>query len=244
MPALPPGPRRPRAVQTAAWITRPGPFMVRAQARHGDVFTMRIGGEPPWVMLAHPDAVKRGVHRATRRCSTRARPTSILRPLVGHASVLLLDGPQHMSPAQADAAAVPRRRGWPATRSSCARSPTEHVASLAARDDRAARPADAGDHARRRPARDLRRRRGLGAPRAGCARACGRCSDACSAAASMLAMSAIGPRNVERAHLFQRWLRARRRAALRADRRAPPRRPRATTSSRCCSPPATTTASR
>ena len=56
--ALPPGPRLPRAVQTAAWITRPGPFLLRAHRQFGDVFTIRIGGEPPWVMLAHPDAVR------------------------------------------------------------------------------------------------------------------------------------------------------------------------------------------
>src|SRR5215218_458758 len=95
MPAPPPGPRLPRAVQTAAWITRPGPFMVRAQARHGDVFTIRIGDEPPWLMLAHPDAVKE-VFTGDPALFHAGKANLILRPLVGHASVLLLDGPQHL----------------------------------------------------------------------------------------------------------------------------------------------------
>jgi cytochrome P450 family 135 len=93
--ALPPGPRLPRAVQTAAWITRPGPFLLRAQRQFGDMFTIRIGGEPPWVMLAHPDAV-REVFTGDPAVMHAGKANLVLRPLVGHASVLLLDGPQHM----------------------------------------------------------------------------------------------------------------------------------------------------
>jgi cytochrome P450 len=95
MAALPPGPRLPRAVQTAAWITRPGPFLMGAQKQFGDVFTIRIGGEPPWVMLAHPDAV-REVFTGDPAIMHAGKANLVLRPLVGHASVLLLDGPQHM----------------------------------------------------------------------------------------------------------------------------------------------------
>src|SRR5271167_389824 len=51
--ALPPGPRWPRAWQTAAWISRPGPFLQRCRARYGDVFTVRIAGET-WVFLSDP----------------------------------------------------------------------------------------------------------------------------------------------------------------------------------------------
>ena len=95
MRTLPPGPRLPRAAQTAAWIARPGPFMVRAQQRYGDAFTMRIGTEPPWVMLAHPDAI-REVFTGDPAVFHAGKANLILRPLVGHASVLLLDGPQHL----------------------------------------------------------------------------------------------------------------------------------------------------
>jgi cytochrome P450 len=95
MSALPAGPRLPRAAQTAAWIARPGPFLLRAHQRHGDVFTIRIGGEPPWVVLAHPDAV-REVFTGDPDVLHAGKANVVLRPLVGHASVLLLDGPQHL----------------------------------------------------------------------------------------------------------------------------------------------------
>jgi cytochrome P450 len=95
MPALPPGPRMPRPAQTAAWVMRPGPFMLRAHARYGDAFTIRIGTEPPWVMLAHPDAV-REVFTGDPALLHAGKANVILRPLLGRASVLLLDGPEHL----------------------------------------------------------------------------------------------------------------------------------------------------
>jgi cytochrome P450 family 135 len=95
MPALPPGPRLPRAAQTAAWIARPGPFMLRAHERYGDTFTLRIGTEPPWVMLAHPDAV-REVFTGDAALLHAGKANVILRPFLGRASVLLLDGSEHL----------------------------------------------------------------------------------------------------------------------------------------------------
>ena len=85
----------PRAAQTAAWTLRPGPFMLRAQREHGDAFTIRIGTEPPWVMLAHPDAV-REVFTGDPKLLHAGKANIILRPFLGRASVLLLDGPQHL----------------------------------------------------------------------------------------------------------------------------------------------------
>src|SRR5215212_7740093 len=95
MRVLPPGPRLPRAAQTAAWITRPGPFLLRAHRRYGDAFTIRIGTERPFVMLAHPDAV-REVFTGDPDVMHAGKANVILRPLLGRASVLLLDGPQHL----------------------------------------------------------------------------------------------------------------------------------------------------
>jgi cytochrome P450 len=68
---------------------------MRAHRRYGDVFTIRIGGEPPWVMLAHPDAV-REVFKGDPAVMHAGKANLVLRPLVGHASVLLLDGAPHM----------------------------------------------------------------------------------------------------------------------------------------------------
>ena len=85
----------PRPAQTAAWLVRPGPFLLRAQARYGDAFTIRIAGVPPCVVLAHPDAV-REVFTGDPALLHAGKANRILRPLLGRASVLLLDGPEHL----------------------------------------------------------------------------------------------------------------------------------------------------
>ena len=85
----------PRAAQTAAWTLRPGPFMLRAQRDFGDAFTIKIGTEPPWVMLAHPDAI-REVFRGDPALLHAGKANVVLRPLLGRASVLLLDGAEHL----------------------------------------------------------------------------------------------------------------------------------------------------
>src|SRR5215207_10501812 len=85
----------PRAAQTAAWTLRPGPFMLRAQRDFGDAFTIKIGTEPPWVMLAHPDAI-REVFTGDPALLHAGKANVVLRPFLGRASVLLLDGAEHL----------------------------------------------------------------------------------------------------------------------------------------------------
>jgi cytochrome P450 family 135 len=92
--SLPPGPRLPVVVQTAAWIARPWEFMERCAARYGDTFTMRLAGERPWVMMSHPDAVKE-VFTGPAELLHAGEGNRILLPLVGANSVLLLDEEPH-----------------------------------------------------------------------------------------------------------------------------------------------------
>jgi len=93
---LPPGPRLPRAAQTLAWMTRPMPFMERARARYGDMFTVRIAQEGTWVFLSDPEAIKQ-VFTAPPDVLHAGEANAILRPWMGDNSVLLLDGPQHLA---------------------------------------------------------------------------------------------------------------------------------------------------
>jgi cytochrome P450 len=95
-PALPPGPALPRPLQTLGWITRPGPFLQRCHARYGDVFTLRIGGGPPWALLADPGAI-REVFTGDPRVLHAGQANVILRPLLGPRSVLLLDDDAHLA---------------------------------------------------------------------------------------------------------------------------------------------------
>lgn len=91
---LPPGPRSPAVVQSAAWLADPWKFMDRCAARYGDMFTMRPVGEDPWVMISHPDAVK-DVFNGPPEVLHAGEGNRILLPVVGANSVLLLDDEAH-----------------------------------------------------------------------------------------------------------------------------------------------------
>jgi cytochrome P450 family 135 len=91
---LPPGPRLPVAAQTAAWMARPWEFMQRCAARYGDMFTLRLAGERPWVMVSHPDTVKE-VFTGPPELLHAGEANRILLPVVGANSVLLLDDEAH-----------------------------------------------------------------------------------------------------------------------------------------------------
>jgi cytochrome P450 len=95
VPELPAGPSAPRAVQTLAWTLRTGPFLDRNRARFGDQFTIKIGDEPPWVVLSDPEAVKQ-VFTGDPRLLHAGEGNVILKPILGEHSVLLLDEKPHL----------------------------------------------------------------------------------------------------------------------------------------------------
>jgi cytochrome P450 len=94
--SLPPGPPGPRLRHTLGWVTRPGPWSRRLRAQYGDVFTLRVEPEWPWVMLGHPEAVKQ-VFTGDPEVLHAGEGNVILKPLLGPRSVLLLDGKDHMT---------------------------------------------------------------------------------------------------------------------------------------------------
>ncbi|MEZ5078637.1 MAG: cytochrome P450 [Solirubrobacterales bacterium] len=94
MSALPPGPRRPRALQALAWMRRPLPFLERCHRRYGDAFTLRIMRWGDWVVLADPADVKRVFTAGHKVGVAVANP--LLRPVLGSRSVMLLEEPEHL----------------------------------------------------------------------------------------------------------------------------------------------------
>ena len=90
-----PGPTESRARQSLAWMLRPVPFLLRAQQRYGDAFTVRLGHEPPWTVLAHPDMI-RDVFQADPQVARAGEANAILEPILGPRSVLLSDGEHHL----------------------------------------------------------------------------------------------------------------------------------------------------
>ncbi len=92
---LPPGPRLPPVVQAIAWARRPLPFLERCQKQFGDTFTIRVRHAGTWVILADPEDVKR-VFTADHSVLGVGLANSVLGPLLGPRSVMLLEEPEHV----------------------------------------------------------------------------------------------------------------------------------------------------
>jgi cytochrome P450 len=95
MGTLPPGPRAPSLIQTIAWWTRPISFLERNRARYGKRFTIRLLGERVFTMLSDPAEAKQ-VFTAPPDVLHPGEGARVLGPVVGHNSVILLDGDAHL----------------------------------------------------------------------------------------------------------------------------------------------------
>ena len=83
-------------LHAAGWITRPGPYSRRLRKRYGDTFSLKVERHAPWVVISHPDDVKT-VFTGDPNVLHAGEGNQILKPLLGARSVLLLDGPEHMT---------------------------------------------------------------------------------------------------------------------------------------------------
>jgi cytochrome P450 len=92
---LPPGPRAPRPIQTAAWMLRPLELFDRCRRRYGESFTLRLARFPPMVFLSDPVAIKQ-LFGADRENTLPPGRTFALEPIMGPRSVLLLEGDEHL----------------------------------------------------------------------------------------------------------------------------------------------------
>ena len=94
--SLPPGPREPSALQTCEWVARPTTLMRRAQARHGEPFTLRLRwSDAPMVFTSDPAEIKR-VYAAPADELRAGASSAFLEPFAGPRSILVLDGEEHM----------------------------------------------------------------------------------------------------------------------------------------------------
>jgi cytochrome P450 family 135 len=95
IPGLPPGPRMPRAAQTAIWSRQAQWMLEQCRARFGDLFTLKIAYEGTWVMVSDPELVKQ-VFTGDPRVFHAGEGNQILRPILGDNSVLVLDEKPHI----------------------------------------------------------------------------------------------------------------------------------------------------
>lgn len=92
---LPPGPRMPVTLQTIGWWTRPIAYVERLRARYGSRFTMRLLGQPAFVVLSDPDDL-RELFTAPPDVLHPGEGARLLEPIVGANSVILLDEAPHL----------------------------------------------------------------------------------------------------------------------------------------------------
>ncbi len=92
---LPPGPRQPAALQTILAWRRPTAFLERCRERYGRRFTMRVLGQPPFVVLSDPEEIKQ-VFMAAPDVLHPGEGVRVLESIVGRNSVILLDEDAHM----------------------------------------------------------------------------------------------------------------------------------------------------
>jgi cytochrome P450 len=85
----------PSFLQGMGWWHRPTAFMERCRARYGKRFTIRLPGQPPFVMISDPEEL-RELFTAPPDVLHPGEGARILEPVVGGYSVILLDEGPHL----------------------------------------------------------------------------------------------------------------------------------------------------
>jgi len=92
---MPPGPRWPRAVQTAAFILGAPRFLEACRQRYGSAVTLHTLFDDSFVMVFDPGLVKE-VFQGSSAVLHAGEANALLGPIVGRRSVLLLDEGEHL----------------------------------------------------------------------------------------------------------------------------------------------------
>ena len=91
---LPAGPKSPPFIQLLHWIANPFAFMDDCKRQYGDCFTLRLMGYRPFVLFSQPQAIQT-ILTADPEEFDVGRTNTILLPILGNSSVVLLDGKAH-----------------------------------------------------------------------------------------------------------------------------------------------------
>jgi cytochrome P450 len=93
--SLPPGPRLPKAAQTAKLARDPVAFMRRCRARYGELFTLRYYPFDTLVYVCDPEVI-REIFTGDPELFRAGEANQFMEPTLGPRSVLLLDGGDHL----------------------------------------------------------------------------------------------------------------------------------------------------
>ena len=94
--ALPPGPRVPGVVQTAAFMHRPIEFLLRCQRRYGDCFRARFQGIGEVVYVADPAVVETVYRGSPEVFHAGEANATMFEPAIGKRSSMTLDEAEHL----------------------------------------------------------------------------------------------------------------------------------------------------
>jgi cytochrome P450 family 135 len=94
--SLPPGPRWPAAVQTAAWAVALPRVLDRCRDRYGEMFTMRFFPSGRRIVVVSGKELAKQVFTASPEVAPSAAGVSPIAPVMGPSSVLTLTGPEHI----------------------------------------------------------------------------------------------------------------------------------------------------
>jgi cytochrome P450 len=94
--ALPPGPRVPGVLQTAAFMRRPFDFLERCQRRYGDCFRARFQGIGEVVYFSDPTAVEQIYKGSPAVFHAGEANAALFEPALGSSSSMTLDEDAHL----------------------------------------------------------------------------------------------------------------------------------------------------
>jgi cytochrome P450 family 110 len=90
---LPDGPKTLPFLQLIQWIADPLTYMDTCVEKYGDVFQTQWGKLEPFVMLSHPQAIQEMFNNSAFEAPGRLN--SILKPMLGEQSMIILSGEKH-----------------------------------------------------------------------------------------------------------------------------------------------------
>jgi cytochrome P450 family 110 len=95
MTNLPAGPKQPALIQLYHWLNNTLPWLDRCAATYGDTFTMRLPGNPPFVITSNPDYIK-AIFTADPAVLYAGEANQFLESIAGKNSIMLQDGESHL----------------------------------------------------------------------------------------------------------------------------------------------------
>lgn len=93
---FPPGPTQHSWAQLRAFIKQPLDLFKRSRADYGSLFTLRLWGQPPYVVVSEPAHLKQIFTASPDVLHAGAINAAIFKPILGASSLLTLDGCPHL----------------------------------------------------------------------------------------------------------------------------------------------------